>query len=160
MIPKKMLPVGVATLVALVTACQSATTAEDTLVEYIKAVQANEVAKQNKLQCSDGKLSGSLEGIRDWKVVSFQKPDEEGGGIFYVNSNDKTWEVSVRKTERIYQNTVETINDGNASSARAYEVIKKADEILGGEPPEPPEFREIPKRSDYSSNLYCVVNVR
>lgn len=147
-------------LLVPLSACQS-TTSADTLSKYIEAVQRNDIASQEKLSCGDSRyLENSLEGIGDWKVISFQHPDEKGGGVFFIQSEDKTWEVAIRRPEVVYQNALESANNINATVSRSQKLVDEANAILGVESREPSEPLELPKRSDYSQEPYCVVNVQ
>jgi hypothetical protein len=150
-------------LLVSLSACQS-TTSADTLRKYIEAVQKNDIAAQKRFFCKgSGNFESSLEGIGDWTVISFQHPDEEGGGVFFVQSEGKTWEVAIRTPEVVYQYALKSANDINAGTARTQRVLDETKAMLGVEsskPSEPVEPLELPKRSDYSQEPYCVVNVQ
>lgn len=157
---KSNLTIASAIFLMTLSACQS-TTAKDTLSKYIEAFKDNNFVLQEKLSCGDNRyLEGKLDGIGDWRIVSIQHPDEKDGGVFFVQSGNQTWGVGVRKSERVYQTSLESAEKINAGRVRNQNITDAVDALVGEKSNDQLELIELPKRSDYSQESYCIVNIR
>lgn len=147
---------------SFISSCK-AKTPEDILAGYMNAVQSNDVTSQNKFNCEYGsKLSNPIDSIGDWEILDSKNQDKDGA-IFFVRSGDQAREITVSRTEVVYQNTLELSKKLNYGTMRTNEAIENANEVLGVPPSERRQSRQsnkLPERKDYSKESYCVLDIR
>lgn len=150
---------------ALLAACQSASTPEVSVEQYLKALQSNNTQLQQKFNClqSDPPDTSTLIGMPDLKITNQVPMTTKGDSsskytLVLAKSSASTWEFTVWNSDNFFAVHKQQIDEVNRVTLEGHKALEASSRITGSSVP-PLKMMEVPQRDQISSSKYCVLMV-